>query len=532
MNVSMLLDMAAEGFGERVVVGRAEDGLTASGLRALSAGAARLVRAAGADAILYLAVNGPAFPVALFAAARAGVPLVPVNYRLGGEQLDALLANHPRALGIAEPEQADALRRAGVPAVSPAEWLAAAAGSDTENTETIKSTEKAENTKNTEKAEHAEDTEDEPADPDSPAVLIYTSGTTSAPKGVVLRHHHLVSYVLGTVEFAGAGADEAALMSVPPYHIAAVSNVLTNLYAGRRVVTLEQFTPDGWLDLVRQQRITNAMVVPTMLARIMDTEGLDRSVPSLRALAYGGAKMPVRVIETALRAWPRVDFVNAYGLTETSSTIAVLGPEEHRAAVASDDLAVRARLGSVGRPVPSVELEVRDETGAVAAAGEPGQIWVRGEQVSGEYAGQGPSVDERGFFHTRDQGRLDADGYLHVEGRVDDTIIRGAENIAPAEIEDVLLRHPDVLDAVVVGVPDEEWGQRIEAVVVPRGGANVDTEELRESIRATLRGSRTPDRIACWPELPRTPTGKLVRRDIVAGLTADETAERQPTGGS
>jgi acyl-CoA synthetase (AMP-forming)/AMP-acid ligase II len=348
--------------------------------------------------------------------------------------------------------------------------------------------------------------------------LIYTSGTTSAPKGVVLRHYHLVSYVLGTVEFAAASEDEAALVSVPPYHIAAVSNVLTNLYSGRRALTIEKFTPAGWLDLVRAERVTNAMVVPTMLARIMAAE--QKSVPSLRALAYGGAKMPVRVIETALREWPHVEFVNAYGLTETSSTISVLGPEEHRAAVTSDDLVVRARLSSVGRPVPSIELEVRDASGAVVAAGEPGQIWVRGEQVSGEYAEQGSTVDERGFFHTRDRGRLDADGYLYVEGRVDDTIIRGAENIAPAEIEDVLLRHPDVLDAVVVGVPDEEWGQRIEAVVVPRDGVAIDTEELRATIRATLRGSKTPDRITCWPELPRTPTGKLVRRDIVAGLAA------------
>lgn len=337
---------------------------------------------------------------------------------------------------------------------------------------------------------------------------------------MVLSHRNLVSYVLGSVEFAAAGADEAALVSVPPYHIAAVSNVLTSLYAGRRVVTLQQFTPEGWLDLVREQRLTNAMVVPTMLARIMDAEGLDRSVPSLRAIAYGGARTPVRVIETALREWPHVDFVNAYGLTETSSTISVLGPQEHRRAVASDDPAVRARLGSAGRPVPSIELEIRDGAGAAVAAGEPGQVWVRGEQVAGEYAGQGSTVDERGFFHTRDQGRLDADGYLYIEGRADDTIIRGAENIAPAEIEDVLLRHPDVLDAVVVGVPDEEWGQRIEAVVVSRGGVEIDTEALRATIRATLRRSRTPDRIACWPELPRTPTGKLVRRDIVTALAA------------
>jgi acyl-CoA synthetase (AMP-forming)/AMP-acid ligase II len=490
----MLLDMAAEGFGDRVVIGRTAEGLTAGRLRELALGGAHLVRETGADAIVYLAVNGPALPVALFAAARAGVPLIPVNYRLGGVQLDALLANHPSALGIADAEHGEALRRAGLPVLSPAEWLAQA-------------------------AEHPVAGDPEPSD--APAVLIYTSGTTSAPKGVVLRHQNLVSYVLGTVEFAGAGPDEAALVSVPPYHIAAVSNVLTNLYAGRRALTLEQFTPDGWLGLVRQERITNAMVVPTMLARIMDTDGLDRSVPSLRALAYGGARMPVRVIETALGAWPHVDFVNAYGLTETSSTITVLGPEEHRTAVASDDPVVRARLGSAGLPVPGIELEVRDVTGEAVAAGGTGQIWVRGEQVSGEYAGQGSAVDERGFFHTRDQGRLDADGYLHIEGRADDTIIRGAENIAPAEIEDVLLGHPDVLDAVVVGVPDEEWGQRIEAVVVLRDGVTADVDALRAQVRGTLRGSKTPDRITSWRELPRTPTGKLIRRDIVEALTVE-----------
>ncbi|MEU1185530.1 class I adenylate-forming enzyme family protein [Streptomyces sp. NPDC005820] len=497
MNISMLLDMAAEGFGDRVVIGRTDDGLTAGRLRELAAGGAHAVRAADADAIVYLAVNGPALPVALFAAARAGVPLVPVNYRLGDAQLGALLANHPRALAIADPEHGEALRRAGLEVRGPAAWLALAARNA------------------------GAPADDDPGPGDSTAALIYTSGTTSAPKGVVLRHRNLVSYVLGTVEFAGAGPDQAALVSVPPYHIAAVSNVLTNLYAGRRALTLEQFTPDGWLGLVREQRITHAMVVPTMLARVMDTDGLDRSAPSLRALAYGGARMPARVIETALRRWPHVDFVNAYGLTETSSTITVLGPEEHRTALASDDPAVRARLGSAGLPVPGVELEVRDASGGAAAPGETGQIWVRGEQVSGEYAGAGPAVDERGFFHTRDRGHVDADGYLHIEGRADDTIIRGAENIAPAEIEDVLLSHPDVLDAVVVGVPDEEWGQRIEAVVVLRDGGAVDADALRAQVRGTLRGSRTPDRITRWRELPRTPTGKIVRRDIVEALTAE-----------
>jgi len=239
------------------------------------------------------------------------------------------------------------------------------------------------------------------------------------------------------------------------------------------------------------------------------------------ALSYGGAKMPLPVIERALRVWPQVDFVNAYGLTETSSTVTVLGPDQHRAALAAEDEAGRARLASAGLPVPGIELEIRDGTGAVLPAGRSGEIWVRGDQVSGEYAGRGPMVDARGLFFTRDHGRLDEEGFLYVEGRMDDTIIRGAENIAPAEIEDVLLRHPDVLDAVVVGVPDEEWGQRIEAVVVARPGSGLDVEELRAACRVTLRSSKTPDRVVCWDELPRTVTGKLLRRDVVSGLAAD-----------
>jgi len=493
VNVSLLLDMAADGFGDRVLVGSREAGISATRLRERASCAAARLRAAGATAVVYLAVNGPALPVALFAAARAGIPLVPLNYRLGRHQLDQLLAQHPGAWCIADPGHARAAAEAGLSCQSPADFLAGSEG-------------------------EAEVTD--PPDTGTPAVLIYTSGTTSAPKGVVLRHHNLVSYVLGTVEFGSAADEDAALMSVPPYHISAISNVLTNVFAGRRFVTLEPFSPGAWVDLVRHQSITNAMVVPTMLARIMDAPELDLSLPSLRSLAYGGAKMPRRVIERALGQWPDVDFVNAYGLTETSSTICVLGPDEHRRCHQAADPAARSRLASVGKVVPGVELEIRDESGQLVPSGASGRIWVRGDQVSAEYAGQGTLVDPRGFFDTRDRGKLDAEGYLFIEGREDDTIIRGAENIAPAEIEEVLLGHPDVIDAAVVGVPDEEWGQRLEAVVVARPGAlPVDGEALRGYVRGRLRGSKTPDRIECWPELPRTATGKLLRRDVVRGLT-------------
>jgi acyl-CoA synthetase (AMP-forming)/AMP-acid ligase II len=493
VHLTLLLDMAADGFDQRVLVGPRSGGITAAQLAGRSHSGAGLVRERGADAVIYLAVNGPAFPVALFAAARAGVPLVPLNYRLGQGQLDALLARHPKALGIADPDALAHFERAGIDAVTTDEWLA--------------------QTRVDRGVSEAPESDEEP-----PAVIIYTSGTTSEPKGVLLRPENLVSYVLGSVEFGSADEAEAALVSVPPYHIAAVANVITNLYAGRRTLVLEAFAPGQWLRTVREEKVTSAMVVPTMLARIIDCDG-DKSVPSLRSLSYGGAPMPAALIERALREWARVDFVNAYGLTETSSTVALLGPADHRAALESPEPAVRARLSSVGRPLPGIELEIRGREGEILGAGQPGRICVRGEQVSAEYAGLGRALDDRGFFDTRDDGYLDQEGYLFISGRTDDTIIRGAENIAPAEIEDVLLRHQAVLDAAVFGVPDQEWGQRIEAAVVVRPGLGVDPAELRDFIRRALRSSRTPDRFWFLDALPRTETGKLLRRELPAAVS-------------
>jgi acyl-CoA synthetase (AMP-forming)/AMP-acid ligase II len=176
---------------------------------------------------------------------------------------------------------------------------------------------------------------------------------------------------------------------------------------------------------------------------------------------------------------------------------------------------VRDRLGSVGRPVPGIEVQVRDELDEPVPTGVIGALWVRGAQVSGEYAGQGSTLDADGWFHTRDRARIDQDGYVFVEGRADDTIIRGGENIAPAEIEDVLHHHPAVKDVAVIGTPDDEWGERIVAVVVREPGADITDDDIRAYVRARLRGSRTPDDVVWRSELPHTPTGKLLRRTLV-----------------
>ena len=334
----------------------------------------------------------------------------------------------------------------------------------------------------------------------------------------------LNGYVMGTVEFASAEPGDAAAICVPPYHVAGVGAALSNLYAGRKMVYLKNFDATEWVRLVDREKVTSATVVPTMLDRIVTVlERLDESplLPSLRTLAYGGSKVAAPLVRKAMTLLPHVGFVNAYGLTETSSTIAVLTPEDHRTALGSSDPVTARRLGSVGQPVSTVEVQVRAEDGTVVGPGEPGELFVRGEQVSGRYTGIGSALDAHGWFPTKDVAYLDEDGYLFIGGRSDDTIIRGGENIAPAEIEDVLVEHQRVRECVVVGADDDEWGQIIVAVVVPEGDFAPDPDELRGFVRERLRGSRTPDRVVFRGELPSNATGKILRRQIVDELNAD-----------
>jgi acyl-CoA synthetase (AMP-forming)/AMP-acid ligase II len=495
MGVAMLLDTIASTMPDRVLVGTRSDSLTAGALALLAGGGASVLR--GADAVGFVGVGGSAFPTGLFASALAGIPFTPLNYRLPAQQIAELAAGlGKRPFLIVDEQCAETVR--GVPGtvLTGPEWLAAAGAADPAPPRDI--------------------------DDERPAVVLYTSGTTSKPKGAVLRHSHLVSYVLQTVEFGSSAEDDAALISVPPYHVAGVGTVLTNTFAGRRMVYLPNFSAPDWLELVRAEAITQAMLVPTMLARIVEhLGGRPASLPTLRSIAYGGARMPRPVLEQALKSLPGTDFTNAYGLTETSSTIAMLGPEDHRAALTAVSPAIRDRLASAGRLVPGVEGQIRDESGAVLGAGEVGELWVRGDQVSGEYLGAGSSLDGDGWFHTRDQGRFDGEGYLFISGRTDDTIIRGGENIAPAEIEDVIVLHPAVREVAVVGVPDDDWGARIVAIVVTEPGAELDAGQVKDYARARLRGSRTPDDVVFRTELPHTPTGKLLRRELVRGLRSD-----------
>jgi acyl-CoA synthetase (AMP-forming)/AMP-acid ligase II len=493
MSIAMLLDMVSSAFGDRVSLGSSAQGTTYTRLSETVAGGAALLRDREARSVAFIGLNSPALPTLLLTAATAGVPLAPLNYRLDTTSLGRLLDRLDRPTVVADPAFAEVAGVGDRDVVTTPDWLAAAAATPPTSGPT----------------------ED---DDTAPAVLLFTSGTTAIPKCVVLRHGHLLSYVLTTVEFGAAGPADCALVSVPPYHVAAIGSALSNIYAGRRIAYLPNFSPQAWLATVRDEGVTSAMVVPTMLGRIVEhLAGGPAECPSLATLAYGGARMPAPLLTEALRAFPTTGFINAYGLTETSSTVTVLTPEDHRIALSSEEPRVRALLSSVGRPVPGVEAEVRTADGAVLPPGEMGELWVRGEQISGEYRDEGPVLDAAGWFPTRDLARIAADGYVFLEGRADDIIIRGGENISPAEVEDVLLEHPAVRETAVVGVPDDEWGERLVAVVVPAEPAA--QEVLRDHVRRRLRGSRTPDEIVFRDELPVTPMGKILRRQLIRDLS-------------
>jgi len=491
MNISLFLQMAADAEPDRIGLVCGGRRWSYSALIGAARGAAHGISKSGCQHVALLDEGSEAAAIALFGAAIAGIPYVPLNYRLADADLAALLKRIAPAYIVGDVDRIARLNPEGAHAARTRMAFIAEAEAAAGST-------------------HPE----EPGD--GIAVQIFTSGTTAAPKAALLRHSNLVAYILGAVEFGSALPTEAALVSVPPYHIAGIAALLSSVYAMRKILLLPSFDPDAWLALAASERATSAFVVPTMLARIIARldAGASADLSALQAVAYGGGRMPLELIQRALDLFPNTSFTNAYGLTETSSTIALLGPEEHRAAHRSKDPDVRGRLASVGRVLPSVEIEIRDEQGRALPRGERGEIYVRGDQVSGEYR-ERKALDSEGWFPTRDAGWLDSEGYLFLGGRTDDVIVRGAENISPGEIEDVLVSHPAIAEAAAVGIPSAEWGEAVGIAVVARSDEAVpEADELRALIKNRLRSSRVPERILFLKALPYNEMGKLLRREI------------------
>jgi O-succinylbenzoic acid--CoA ligase len=318
-------------------------------------------------------------------------------------------------------------------------------------------------------------------DLDATHCRILTSGTSGRPRTVALTYGNHLWSAVGAAFKIGVDPSDRWLCCLPLHHVGGLSILMRSVIYGTGAVVHEGFDVDRVAESVRADGVTLVSLVPTMLVRLLEA-GVDLAGP--RAILLGGGPVPVEVIEEA--AGRGASVVQTYGLTEAASQVTTLEPQEaHR------------KLGSAGRPLLTTHLRIQD-----------GEILVQGPTVAPGCA------DEDGWLHTGDLGRIDEEGFLYVEDRLDDLIITGSENVAPSEVEEVLLRHPEVVDAAAVARPDPEWQEAVTAVVVLRHGARASADELRRHCAGSLAGHKVPKRFEFTPELPRTPSGKLLRRAL------------------
>ena len=354
-------------------------------------------------------------------------------------------------------------------------------------------------------------------DGDDVTIIMFTAGTTGTPKGVMLSHNSFTSYILANVEPVDMDTAEKNILTVPLHHIAGVQAVMAAIYGGRTLVLQRQFDEEGWMKLVQEEKVNRAMMVPTMLKRLMDRPAFkDYDLSSLRVITYGAAPMPLEVIKKAIVEFPNTRFINAFGQTETASTITMLPPDAHDIHEGDPDYEQKMkRLGSIGKPLPDVEVRIVNEDGNDVALGENGEIVARGDRLMKGYWNREEATKETlrgGWLYTGDLGYWDDEGFIFLSGRAKDFLKRGGEMIAPEEVEQIIMSHPSVDEAAIIGIPDIEWGERVRAIVVRKPGAELTAEEVIEHCRPRMAGFKRPEDVVFIDELPRNPMGKVLKR--------------------
>lgn len=499
MNLSMVVDIPAMIVpDEPAVFGEAHEE-TYQEIRDESARQATLFESLGVtpgDRVGLLATNKTGTLPAFFGVLMTGATVVPMNYRARGSELSHLVSDSGVTLMITEDRYVDSIVAAGITRdriLTLEEASSRAAGLEP-------------------KAESAE------VEDSDVAIMLYTSGTTSLPKGVLLTHGGFTQYVMSQGEAADGDFHGRVALAAPLYHVAGLSALTVSLFSGRETYLID-FEAGKWLETVQNRKITHAFLVPSMVSLVLRHPEFDKfDLSSLEMLTYGAAPMPPAVRAAMLERFPTsISFSCAYGQTETNSTVAVLGPDDHRLEGTPEEIELkRHRLTSVGRPLPDVEIRVIDEEGHEAGPNVTGEVYLRTDRAMAGYWGKGGGarviLDSEHWVHTGDLGHLDEDGYLFLTGRASDLIIRGGENISPSEIEEVLDRHEDVEEAVAFAVVDDHWGERVEAAVRLVPNATVTEDELIEMCKASLSGAKRPDRVHVVEDFPRTATGKVLRR--------------------
>ena len=356
------------------------------------------------------------------------------------------------------------------------------------------------------------------ADDDDTTILMFTAGTTGHPKAVMLTQQSFTSYLLANVNPPDPDEEEEKnLLTVPLYHIAGIQGMMAAVYGGRSLVVMRQFEPVEWMELVQQERANRAMLVPTMIKWLMDhPEFPNYDLSSLEVITYGAAPMPLEVISRAIAEFPGARFINAFGQTETASTITMLPPDDHVLEGTPEEVEKKLkRLTSIGKPLDDVAVRIVNEDGDDVDTGEIGEIAAAGARMMKGYWNQEDATQNAirgGWVYTGDLGYQDDDGYIFLSGRARDFIKRGGEMVSPEEVESVLRSHSAVDDAAIIGVPDVEWGERVRAVIVLKQDRTASSEELIEHCHEHLSSFKRPEDVVFVDELPRNPLGKVLKR--------------------
>lgn len=462
-------------------------------LNAWSNQAANALAAAGVkkgDRVAWIATNIASFWCLLFAAAKLGAVLTPLNWRLAPAEISQILENAEASLLIAQREFVEALGDTGVAKLI-------VEGND-EN-----SLEKAINAQQDQFAAVK-------AEPDDTVLQLYTSGTTGLPKGVELTNRCFCEVGRAQVEsgaLARRFADELVLNTLPHFHIAGVGLGMAGFKQGIPIVQHREFNPEAIVETAQNTKPIGLFLVPAMISMVLEAaKKMGATLDRIVTVSYGAAPMPEALLDTAMAMLPNAQFNQFYGMTETTGGLSVLINADHKSP---------EKRRSAGKPMVGCELKIIDpDTKLEVAPGEVGEVVAKMAYTMKGYW-KNPSASKEavrdGWYYSGDAGRVDEDGFLYVVDRIKDMIISGGENIYPVELENCLSKHPAVLECAFVGLPDEKWGELVKAFVVVRPGEKLSSDEILAFLQERIAKFKLPRKIEFLEALPRNPSGKILK---------------------